>query len=478
MGARDAPQLNADAIVIGGGFAGLSAATALAEHGRRVLVLEARPALGGRATAFTDPATGERVDNGQHVLLGCYRDTFTFLRRIGAADHVHVQDRLAVDFIDRGGRASRLACPSLPPPLNLLVGLMMWPALGWRDRLAALRMRAALRESRGPGGSAPHESNARRDVTPRPETVREWLRRHHQTPRLIEMLWEPLAVASLNQTIDVAAAAPFVRVLADMLGGDSRDASLALPTKPLDEMYAIPARTFIERHGGDVRTNSPARILVTDMSGASLSGSPGGPTGSAPRVRVSVRDEEFLAPTVICAVPWFALSDVFPGHPSPIGDTLDAADATDASSIVTVNLWFDRLVTEHAVVGLPGRTMQWVFDKRRVFGEQASHLSLVSSGADAVVSRTNEELIALAVSEVNQALPSARSATVRRAVVVREKRATFSVAPGQPRRPVTHTALPGLLLAGDWIDTGLPATIESAARSGHMAAAAAAEMSK
>jgi zeta-carotene desaturase len=243
-------------------------------------------------------------------------------------------------------------------------------------------------------------------------------------------------------------------------------------------MYAIPARTFIERHGGDVRTNSPARILVTDRSGASLSGSPGGPTGSAPRVLVSVRDEEFLAPTVICAVPWYALSDVFPGHPSPIGDTLDAADATDASSIVTVNLWFDRIVTEHAVVGLPGRTMQWVFDKRRVFGEQASHLSLVSSGADAVVSRTNEELIALAVSEVNQALPSARSATVRRAVVVREKRATFSVAPGQPRRPVTHTALPGLLLAGDWIDTGLPATIESAARSGHMAAAAAAEMSK
>ncbi len=471
MGAHDVPPLNADAIVIGGGFAGLSAATALAEHGRHVLVLEARPALGGRATAFTDPATGERVDNGQHVLLGCYRDTFTFLRRIGAADHVHVQDRLAVDFIDRGGRASRLACPSLPPPLNLLGGLMTWPALGWSDRLAALRVRPALRES------------------PRQETVREWLRRHHQTPRLIEMLWEPLAVASLNQPIDVAVAAPFVRVLAEMLGGDSRDASLALPIKPLDEMYAIPARTFIERHGGEVRTNSPARILV------------GGPTGSDPQAsrtdsessgadpldssgadpvgpRVIVRDQVLQARVVICAVPWFALSDVFPGRPSLIGDTLDAADATDASSIVTVNLWFDRIVTEHAVVGLPGRTMQWVFDKRRVFGEQASHLSLVSSGADAVVSRTNEALIALAVSEVNQALPSARSATVKRAVVVREKRATFSVAPGQPPRPATRTALPGLLLAGDWIDTGLPATIESAARSGHMAAAAAAEMSK
>lgn len=481
MGARDVPQLNADAIVIGGGFAGLSAATALAEHGRRVLVLEARPALGGRATAFTDPATGERVDNGQHVLLGCYRDTFAFLRRIGAADHVHLQDRLSVDYIDRGGRASRLACPSLPPPLNLLGGLMMWSALGWGDRFAALRIRGAIRESRGPAGSASHESSVGRGFTPRQETVREWLTRHHQTPRLIEMLWEPLAVAALNQSIDIAAAAPFARVLAEMLGGDSRNASLALPIKPLDEAYAIPARTFIEKRGGEVRTNAPARILV------------GGPTGSAPQVsvtdsapsdadpvgpRVVVRDEVLQARVVICAVPWFALSEVFPGHPLPIGDTLDAADATDASSIVTVNLWFDRIVTAHAVVGVPGRTMQWVFDKRRVFGEQASHLSLVSSGADAVVSRTNEELIALAVSEVNEAIPSARSATVRRAVVVREKRATFSLAPGQPRRPATRTALPGLLLAGDWIDTGLPATIESAARSGHLAAAAAIEISK
>jgi uncharacterized protein with NAD-binding domain and iron-sulfur cluster len=131
-----------DAIVIGGGFAGLAAATLLAEQGARVLVLEARPAAGGRATAFTDPATGERVDNGQHVLLGCYRDTFRFLDRIGATSHVEVQDRLTVDMIDRNGRASRLRCPPLPPPLNLLAGVMTWRALSWRDRIAAIRIGA------------------------------------------------------------------------------------------------------------------------------------------------------------------------------------------------------------------------------------------------------------------------------------------------------------------------------------------------
>ena len=437
-----------DAIVIGGGCAGLAAATSLAERGARVLVLEARPTLGGRATAFTDPATGERVDNGQHVLLGCYRDTFQFLDRIGAMDRVQVQNRLTVDLIDREGRASRLACPLLPPPFNLVGGLMRWSALSWRDRIAALRVRGT-RDLGGVGRAFTALQN---------ETVRAWLVRHRQTPRLIEMLWEPLAVAALNQSIDAASALPFARVLTEMLGRNARDASIALPLKPLDELYAIPARTYIERQGGEVRTTSPARVdCAADLSAA----------------HVVVRHETFTAPIIICAVPWFALSDVFVDpHPS-LQPTLDAANQTAASPIVTVNLWFDRVVTEHVLIGLPGRTMQWIFDKRRVFGEHASHLSLVSSGAEKVVELTNEKLIELAIGEVNDAIPAARAAALRRAVVVRERRATFSVAPGQPQRPSTRTSIPGLFLAGDWIDTGLPATIESAVRSGHIAASLA-----
>jgi hydroxysqualene dehydroxylase len=443
--ASEASRAN-DAIVIGGGFAGLAAATLLAEQGARVLVLEARPAPGGRATAFTDPATGERVDNGQHVLLGCYRDTFRFLDRIGATDHVEVQDRLTVDMIDREGHASRLRCPRLPPPLNLLAGVMTWRALSWRDRIAATRI-----------GAGP-------PFTGRPdETVRQWLVRHHQTPRLVEMLWEPLAVAALNEPIDVASARPFERSLAEMLGSSPRDASIALPLKPLDELYVVPARKYLEKNGSDVRTNAPARIRFT-MPGAGEQGAP---------PQVIVRQDTFTAATVICAVPWFALPELFLDPPASLGETLDAAARTAASPIVTVNLWFDRIVTDHALVGLPGRTMQWVFDKRRVFGEQASHLSLVSSGAERIVSLTNEELIELATREVRGALPAARGAAVRRAVVVREKRATFSVAPGQPPRPKTKTPISGLFLAGDWIDTGLPATIEGAVRSGHTAAALA-----
>jgi uncharacterized protein with NAD-binding domain and iron-sulfur cluster len=140
---------------------------------------------------------------------------------------------------------------------------------------------------------------------------------------------------------------------------------------------------------------------------------------------------------------------------------------------VTVNLWFERRVLDEPFVGLPGRHMQWVFDKREVFGEAASHLSLVSSGAERMLQLTNAELIALAHRELMEAMPAIREVRLTCATVVREPHATFSLAPGQPARPRVETGVRGLFLAGDWIDTGLPATIESAVRSGHRAADAA-----
>jgi len=454
--------LTIDVVVVGGGFAGLSAATALAELGARVLVLEARPTLGGRATAFTDPATGERVDNGQHVLFGCYHETFRFLRRLGTASFVQVQPQLAIGIVDRDARASRLVCPPLPSPLHLAAGVMRWDALGWRDRVSVLRMWRVIRPAR-------QAARVRRKSALAGETVRQWLVRHRQTSRLIELLWEPLAVAALNQPIDVAAAAPFARVLAGLFGPGRRDSALAIPLKPLDELYALPAKRFIEDRGGEVRTNAVAHVRC----GAGHYGRPGGLQAPAPQVMTSGQAVD--ASAVVCAVPWHALPDVFENVPPPLASVAANARNTAASPIVTVNLWLDRAVTSEAFVGLPGRTMQWVFDKRMLFGEQASHLSLVSSGADAVVGLSNDELVAIAVGEVRAAFPPAARAEVRRTVVVREKRATFSVAPDQPPRPQTQTGVPGLFLAGDWIETGLPATIEGAVVSGHAAAHAASD---
>jgi predicted NAD/FAD-dependent oxidoreductase len=190
---------------------------------------------------------------------------------------------------------------------------------------------------------------------------------------------------------------------------------------------------------------------------------------------VETRGEDLSAPAVIAAVPWFALPALFGGQTAALSEIVDRASRTAASPIVTVNIWLDRAVLEQPFVGLPGRTLQWVFDKRQAFGEAASHLSLVSSGAAPVVGMTNEALTGLAFTELCDAIPEAREAHLVRATVVREKRATFSLAPGQPARPGARTAVSGLYLAGDWIDTGLPATIESAVASGHRAADACAK---
>jgi hydroxysqualene dehydroxylase len=436
-----------DVVVIGAGFAGLSAAVRLTRRGARVLVLEARARLGGRATAFTDRETGELVDNGQHVLMGCYTETLAFLQDVGALGNLRTESQLSLTMIDRAGRRSRLACPALPPPLHLLAGLFEWDALGWEDRLSALRMAGPLRRARRalvPGA---------REIAASPgETVDAWLIRNGQTTRIREMLWEPLALAALNQPTSQAAAPVFTRVLAEMFGSDPRLAAILLPARPLHLMYAEPARQLIERGGGSVRTGAPATVIV------------------AANLEVEASGERWRPDAVISAVPWFSLREVITGDLSGLESVIERADRMTSSPIVTVNLWFDRAVLDEPFIGLPGRAMQWVFDKRAVLGGDASHLSLVSSGASPLVALSNPELIATAHQELIDALPAIRQARLVRATVVREPRATFSLAPGQPARPAVQTAVRGLYLAGDWIDTGLPATIESAVRAGHWAA--------
>jgi hydroxysqualene dehydroxylase len=437
-----------DAIVIGAGFAGLSAAVRMTKNGARVLVLEARARLGGRATAFPDRETGELVDNGQHVLLGCYTATFDFLREMDALDRVRVQPELAITMIDRTGHRSRLVCPTLPAPFHLLAGVMEWDALDWRDKLAALRMATPL-------GIARRQLAGGHDIAASPgETVDQWLVRNGQTDRLREMLWHPLALAALNQQPEVAAAPPFARVLGEMFASDPRASAIALPTKPLHQMYAEPARTYVEGRGGKVVTGVTARVSVD--------------AGSVKAVAAA--GDHWTTSTVVSAVPWFALGGLFEPCPPELSKIVSRAGAMASSPIVTVNLWFDRPVLDVPFAGLPGRAMQWVFDKSAVFGDGASHLSLVSSGASPLVDQTNEALIAAAHQELLEALPESRPARLLRATVIREPKATFSLAPGQPSRPGSSTPVRGLFLAGDWLDTGLPATIESAVRSGHQAA--------
>src|SRR5262245_13285045 len=249
-------RMNPDVVVIGAGCAGLSAAVRLADAGRRVVVVEEAPRLGGRATAFVDRETGERVDNGQHVLFGCYHETYAFLDRLGTRALAPLQQRLSVTMADGAGRRFTLTCPSWRPPFHLIAGVLRWNALSLGDRLTSVRLGSLLRDVRRRGAAA-----VAADVPPR-DTVSSWLAAHGQSPRLREWLWYPLAVAALNQDPAVAAAAPFVRVLGELFGPGHEDAAIGLASVPLDELYALPSQRYVEARGGRVLTKSPARIRL------------------------------------------------------------------------------------------------------------------------------------------------------------------------------------------------------------------------
>jgi squalene-associated FAD-dependent desaturase len=452
-GLQPGGPVRCDAVVIGAGFAGLSAAVRLADAGLRVFVAEAAPRLGGRASSFVDRESGERVDNGQHVLFGCYRETYDFLRRVGSADLAPLQSRFTLTMAGTSGRSATLTCPRWPPPWHLIGGVLGWSALTLSDRLRVGRLAPMLLAARRHGAAAVAAT------VPSGQTVSAWLEARGQSRAIAEWLWHPLAIAALNQSPDIAAAPSFVRVLGELFGPRVEDASIGLPCVPLEDLYAEPARGAIEAHGGTVLTKTPARIVLDDAGGM-----------------IGVRAGETLvtAPVVISAVPWHGFDRIWMnGVPPQLDFVARNAAAMAGSPIVTVNLWLDGPASPAPIVGLVGGPMHWLFDKGAIFGYDDGHLSIVSSGADELAARENADIVALAREQLSLTLAAFASRQIRRAVVVRERRATFSLAPGAPARPATITPLDGLFLAGDWTDTGLPATIEGAVISGHRAADAA-----
>jgi len=441
-------------VVVGGGFAGLAAAIALQERRHEVVLLERRGILGGRATSFSDAATGEDVDNGTHLMVGAYGSTLDLVRRAGAADLLLEQDNLRLDWVDDRGFTA-LDCPPLDAPLPLLVGLLGL-RVPWRVKLQSLRLGLAVQFGRAPVGL----------------TLAEYFRRTGQGEESRRLLWDPLALAILNETPERAAAVLFHRVYREAFLRDHRASRLVFLRRGWGVLHERLAR-YLESRGGAVRRRTLALgVEVEDGRVRGVRVARGPASREAIRTGVPAESGREEADVVVAAVPPPALLRLLPEEwrgREPFAELLRLG----RSPIVSVELWLDRLVIDRPMVGLRGCEVEWVFDKGRLYGRVGppQHLAFIVSAASRSLDRSNAELAAAAESALRRYFPAMAAAAVTRSLVLREPEATFAATPeNEALRPGPQTSLPGLVLAGDWTDTGLPATIEGAVRSGREAA--------
>lgn len=433
-------------IIIGGGFAGLSAAVDLADRGIGVTLIEARSSLGGRARSFTDPSTKEVIDNGQHLFLFGYHETRRFLSRLGTSDKLVFQKNLQVAFARPPGKSLRFSCPPLPSPWHFVAGLARFSGLSFSDKWRLKKIwRVAVN-----GNS----SDA--------ETVETWLQNLGQSRRARENFWHPLAIATLNEDPSRASAFGLAAVLKTLIGGKAEDACLGIPVVGLSALYAEEAQRVIEEAGGKVLLNSPVDSLT--FQGSTLQS-----------VRLA-NGEMVVLDAAVAAVPPGVLSRIVPAAFREKDLNFSTLSRFATSPIISVNLWLDRPVTDELFVGMVGTRFQWLFNKPAIFkkaGLEARYLCLILSAARPFIDQTNEALITYALEDLRACFPRAGKAKLIRSQVVRERDATVSLTCGMERhRPDTKTLSSNFFLAGDWIKTGLPATIESAVISGRKAAQA------
>jgi squalene-associated FAD-dependent desaturase len=430
-------------VVVGGGFAGAAAASALAEAGLTVTLLERRPFLGGRTHSLRDGVTREAVDNGQHLFMGCYRETRKFLRRLGVENRLVFFPELAVPFVESDGGRWMLRAPNWPFGLGLLRGLFGFGALRLRDKLGVLRALLRLRWSR-------------RALTGL--SVSRWLDERRQSARARRNFWDPLCYATLNENPGRASAEALAVVLRRGVMGRPGERVLGYASVNLGKLWSVELSTYLKSRNGVVGHGQ--RVTGFETVEGRVTGL---------RLEDGNRGD---ADAVVCAAPAWEFMEICPPEIRP---ALEEGAAPESQSIVSINLWFDKPPFEEPFWGMLGTEVQWVFNRRRLWGGAASegYVSCVVSDAGGLAGKTQEELIEMAVGDIRQCFRSFRG-ELRRGSVVWEKRATPSNSPGHwARRPSVTTALPNFFLAGDWVDTGLPATIEAACSSGHRAAQAA-----
>ncbi|HTV15147.1 MAG TPA: hydroxysqualene dehydroxylase HpnE [Acidobacteriaceae bacterium] len=431
--------------VVGGGLAGIAAACALADAGYRVHLLERRPYLGGRASSYEHPGTGEVIDNCQHVLIGRCTALIDLYRRLGATDSIRWYDQFT--FLTPGGEASVIQPGFLPAPFHSTFAFLRAPAFSIADKLSIARGLSEFLRGLPPDSS---------------EEFLHWLRRHGQTERAITRFWHPVLVSALNEDLDRISVHYAAKVFRESFLLSPQAGQMGIPAIPLSELYGR-AIDYLRARSSEVSLRTSVTALAPSGNGWNI----------------TAGDRNTAADAVVLALSFEAMAALLPALPqNPAAEELAARLAQfEHSPITGIHLWFDREITslDHAV--LLDTTIQWLFNKSRL---QPAHraagehyLELVVSASRSLVAMQRQEIIDLALRELAQFFPRASPATLVKAAVVKEVRATYSIRPGLDRiRPTSVSPWPGVFLAGDWTATGWPATMEGAARSGYFAAEA------
>jgi squalene-associated FAD-dependent desaturase len=440
-------------IVIGGGLAGLAAGVALAESGWRVRLFEQRPFLGGRATSYLLP-NGEHVDNCQHVTLGCCTNLDDFYRRVGAADKIKFFDRLM--FVDPQGRRGAMQAGLLPAPFHMTGAFARFAPLTCKDKLSIAWAMLNILQTNGRTWDVDQYGGI---------SMLDWLRRRHQTKGAIDRFWRVVLVSALDEELDKTDARYGIDVFWKAFLSNRTGYRMGVPTVPLAELYAG-CKSAIEQKGGEVTLRATARCLKVE-------------NGAVDSVQFDAGREE-RADAFVLAVPHTAVADLLPEEVNRKDSTFRNLAMIKCAPITGIHLWFDREVMSEPFVTLLDTNTQWIFNKTVLYGPSdgknsgpGQYLQLVVSASYSLLQKPRQEIIDLCLKEVRQALPAARDANLTKATVIKEAAATFSPEPGVDRwRPKQETSVRNFFLAGDWTDTGWPATMEGAVRSGYLAAEA------
>ncbi|MGC2208975.1 MAG: hydroxysqualene dehydroxylase HpnE [Candidatus Korobacteraceae bacterium] len=438
--------------IVGGGLAGLAAACALAEGGWDVTLFERKPFLGGRASSYEHPGTGEVVDNCQHVLLGCCTNLRDFYRRLGVEDKIRWYERIT--FIEPGGRTGCIEPSRLPAPLHSTISFLRFKLLSLTDKLAIARVLLGL------VSGVPEDSG---------EDFLAWLRRKGQSQKAIDHFWAPVLISSLNEELDKTSVKYACMVFRDAFLKSAEAGRMGVPTVPLSELYGV-AERYITARGGRVLLRSVVEQVSSGLGG----------------VTVRTGDGEFRFDYGISAIPFHQLGRILPQ--SAASDELQRKVSHLRTVPITgIHLWFDREITPLEHASLLDRNIQWMFQKSKILeskileshtaaesaGRAGSYMELVVSSSKNLLEMGRAEIIELALTELAEFFPAVRQARLVKATVIKEVHATFAPAPlSEQYRVLPASAWPRLFMSGDWTATGWPSTMEGAVRSGYLTAEA------